>query len=447
VKIEQTNAHNKSFDEYYISQFVTHIINRLQELYNDQQQLNNNNNNTESLSSESSSSSSSSTGDSTSNSSNQTHSSSSSSSTTTATTNEEEQLIKEKLEKMKQKLIHIQQQTMETYSPTYALSMDWDQLATENSDSEVANDDDEEATDEDEDDEDDEDEEEPFNYSITKFHLKQIEESSEKDIEQAVTSGNGERFDWSLHLSEFAIQLTLMDYKLFCSIENSECVSRDYHDANDLKQFSPNISLMIDHFDMTNRWAVSQILSEETPEGRAKVITGLIELMRQLYTLDSYHSLMAVFSSLSSQAVFRLKRTKALLSCRDVAFLGILDTLLNPSKRFKALTQECRNCQAPCLPYIGVFLSQLSAVQTGYDNWMKVQGGIKLIHINKFRLYSKIMAEMHTFQKYARRYRTLFREVPVIQSFITSEIYHCQSFKSPDISQQFLEKSRTIEPR
>jgi hypothetical protein len=308
------------------------------------------------------------------------------------------------------------------HHPSYPLAHDWSLLTSNEDEYEGSWDDDEE--------------DELEMPSETKFEWKQLQE------QEQVQESN--ILDWSVR--ELAIQLTLIDAELFCAIDSSECVSRDYHEQ-ELKK-SPNIALLIDRFDTMNRWVVQQILNETELDKRVQVLSKLIDLMRHLYQMDNYHSLMAIFSALSNQSVFRLKKTMSGLNKQDVLLLKKLDYLLNPSKRFRALVDEMQYCDPPCIPYLGVLLSQLSAVQTCYDNKISVADGVKMIHINKFRLCSKVVAQLHTFQKHSLWYSKNFTRVPHLYNELLAQIYDNPAVAPNAVSsEQCMEKSLLLEPR
>jgi len=95
-------------------------------------------------------------------------------------------------------------------------------------------------------------------------------------------TGEGVKQDSYLHLSqivpdEFAQQLTLLEYKLMSEIKSREFLKQRWNKDHKETE-APNLIKAIDWFNKMSSWFSTEIVKEETAEGRKTVIVNLIKV-------------------------------------------------------------------------------------------------------------------------------------------------------------------------
>lgn len=94
----------------------------------------------------------------------------------------------------------------------------------------------------------------------------------------------------------------------------------------------------------------------------------------------------AIYGSLNQQPIFRLKATWELVDAEHNELFEQFHTLFSPNKKFKNMKDALDVQQPPSIPYIGVFLGDLSTV----DSVTKDHSGA-LVNFNKKRVCTKII--------------------------------------------------------
>eukprot|EP00029_Vermamoeba_vermiformis_P008300 TRINITY_DN383_c0_g2_i1.p1 TRINITY_DN383_c0_g2~~TRINITY_DN383_c0_g2_i1.p1 ORF type:complete len:815 (+),score=196.28 TRINITY_DN383_c0_g2_i1:83-2527(+) len=166
---------------------------------------------------------------------------------------------------------------------------------------------------------------------------------------------------------EIARQLTLLEFETYSSIKPAEFFGqawakpKTYHRA-------PHIRAMIDRFNMITRWISTLIVTEEKIRNRAKRFVKFIKVAECLRQMHNYHTLMAVLSGLNDGPVYRLKFTKDEIPPKYQQSFQELQDLMKADFSYKSYREELAQAQAPCIPYIGIYLRDLTYFEEGGNN-------------------------------------------------------------------------------
>jgi hypothetical protein len=166
---------------------------------------------------------------------------------------------------------------------------------------------------------------------------------------------------------EIARQLTLLEFETYCSIKPAEFFGqawakpKTYHRA-------PHIRAMIDRFNMITRWISTLIVTEEKIRNRVKRFVKFIKVAECLRQMHNYHTLMAVLSGLNDGPVYRLKFTKDEIPPKYQQSFQDLQDLMKADFSYKSYREELSHAQAPCIPYIGIYLRDLTYFEEGGNN-------------------------------------------------------------------------------
>jgi len=169
---------------------------------------------------------------------------------------------------------------------------------------------------------------------------------------------------------ELALQMTLIDSRYFKQIRLTELVGQAW---NKNKRKAPHVIRFISHTNRVTDWVVSSILSEESPKQRAKILTNFINLLSALKNYRNFSSIMAVISALNSSAISRLKLTHNMLNMKHIKMASAFSEMMRSVSSFKAYRTALRSSNEPCIPFMGVTLSDLTFLEDGNPDFITDQ--------------------------------------------------------------------------
>eukprot|EP00026_Physarum_polycephalum_P000936 Phypoly_transcript_00937.p1 GENE.Phypoly_transcript_00937~~Phypoly_transcript_00937.p1 ORF type:complete len:870 (+),score=157.80 Phypoly_transcript_00937:977-3586(+) len=185
--------------------------------------------------------------------------------------------------------------------------------------------------------------------------------------------------EWGL-----ALHMTIRESKLFAQIMPVEFFKQKGND--------PIVAQMINNFNRVAAWVPIAILSEIKLVHRANAVERFIKLAWNLRQLNNFHLLTAVLSGLSNSAVLRLKWTFAKVAKRYKQMLEELEATMGMEGSFKVYRNTLVNSTPPCVPYIGVYLTDLVFIEDGNPDKIG-----NMVNWTKRRLMYNIIS---TFQRY-----------------------------------------------
>merc|ERR1712224_728799 len=125
---------------------------------------------------------------------------------------------------------------------------------------------------------------------------------------------------------------------------------------------------------------------------RVLVVSHFIDICFHLLEYRNFYCLMAVFSALDSIAIRKFKYVWLRLDNKYKALLKKIGCVCDANSNFKALRKLMRrasSARVPTLPYIGVFLSDLTFVNEGAAKL--VEGFINFKRFERFNERCKIV--------------------------------------------------------
>jgi hypothetical protein len=233
--------------------------------------------------------------------------------------------------------------------------------------------------------------------------------------------------DWPL--IEVARQMTLIESELFRRIEPKECLGNAFGKKNKA-ELAPNIITSVNHFNRVSRVIVAWILSEEDVKRRSHILKKVIELAHELRLLNNYNGVNEVISGLGNAAVHRLKKTWELVPTQTEKLYKELEALV--AHPYGKLREALRNSNPPCVPYTGVYMTDLTFIEEGNKDYV---GDNELINFGKRRQVARVILEMRTYQQTPYN----LEEVPLLREFLTKH--------EPDSDNQLWSLSLVREPR
>ncbi|KAI0244492.1 hypothetical protein L0F63_001103 [Massospora cicadina] len=201
-----------------------------------------------------------------------------------------------------------------------------------------------------------------------------------------------------IHPLEVARQLTLLVSKIFCSITPSELINREFskptHDSAATfvikkAQNSTRITSLITRL----------ILSEPEIKHRVAWIKFFIEVAEYLLSLRNYGTLVSIVSALQTSAVIRLRQTWKLVPEKHMLTMERLHELTNHARNYQALRKHLRVATTPCIPFLGIYLTDLTFADEGNPTYRtSSQGSAPIINFSKCQRIARIIQEIQRFQ-------------------------------------------------
>ncbi|XP_063304764.1 ras-specific guanine nucleotide-releasing factor 1 isoform X1 [Pelobates fuscus] len=198
----------------------------------------------------------------------------------------------------------------------------------------------------------------------------------------------------SLSALEIAEQLTLLDHLIFRKIPYEEFFGQGWMKADKCER-TPYIMNTSKHFNHMSNLIATEILRNEEPMTRSSIIEKWVAVADICRCLHNYNAVLEITSSLNRSAIFRLKRTWMKVSKQTKTLIDRLQKLVSSEGRFKNLREALKNCDPPCVPYLGMYLTDLAFIEEGTPNYTEDD----LVNFSKMRMISHIIREIRQFQQ------------------------------------------------
>ncbi|RVE66231.1 hypothetical protein OJAV_G00124020 [Oryzias javanicus] len=198
----------------------------------------------------------------------------------------------------------------------------------------------------------------------------------------------------SLSAMELAEQITLLDHIVFRSIPYEEFLGQGWMKI-DKSERTPFIMKTSQHFNDMSNLVASHIISHTDVGSRASSIEKWLAVADICRCLNNYNGVLEITSALNRSAVYRLKKTWAKVCKQTKALMDRLQKIVSSEGRFKNLRETLKNCNPPCVPYLGMYLTDLAFIEEGTPNFTE-EG---LVNFSKMRMISHIIREIRQFQQ------------------------------------------------
>ncbi|CAF0731973.1 unnamed protein product [Rotaria sp. Silwood1] len=196
--------------------------------------------------------------------------------------------------------------------------------------------------------------------SLERFNKFQINnENSQQDIvliQSSISSKRATLLDF--HSTDISEQLTLLDSELFLKIQLSEIL---YMSIEKGEEYSPNLAAFTEHFNNISYWVRSRILEQNSQRQREIYFEKFLKILKHLRRLNNFNSYLAILSALDCGPLKRLNWSKSIIESIS-EHTGLIDSTGSFKNYREALNASVGQ---PCIPYIGLILSDLTFVHIG----------------------------------------------------------------------------------
>jgi hypothetical protein len=245
---------------------------------------------------------------------------------------------------------------------------------------------------------------------------------------------------------EIARQLTLLASKTFCEIQPDELLSLEWNKRDTTRARNVR-NLCILNTDLAHVVG-DTILGPDDAKRRALVIKQWCKVATACLDLNNYESLMAIMCSLNSSVVQRLKRTWESVNKKTKAKIEELNAIVDFSRNHASLRRRLETPVAPCLPFLGVYLTDLTFVEAGNPKMRDLPGttnesgeAVSVINFDRHMRMAKIVTHL---QKFQVAYK--LQEVPELKSWLQQHLQRMREGHAAMVG-QLHRRSMIIEPK
>lgn len=158
---------------------------------------------------------------------------------------------------------------------------------------------------------------------------------------------------------DLARQFTIKGSKLFCAIQPEELVGQEFAKGPG-QSLAVHVKAMSTLSNEFTNFVSESILQQEDHKRRALMLKQWLKIADRCLTLQNYDTLMSILAACSSSTIGRLKRTWDALSQKYKTIHTNLMKITDPQRNYSAYRQRLRDHSAPCLPFLGVYRTDVS---------------------------------------------------------------------------------------
>ncbi|CAI7629879.1 unnamed protein product [Penicillium viridicatum] len=235
--------------------------------------------------------------------------------------------------------------------------------------------------------------------------------------------------------TEIARQLTIVEAHMFGKVQRDELLNKNWQkkEGSSAPELAPNIRALIRYSNQLSNWVGALILAESDLKKRTQVVGHLVNVANTCHQLQNYSAVVSILAGLESAPVYRLARTWAMVTERSCNTLRPLQAMISSAHNYQAYRDTLRVAMAPCVPFLGLFLKDLTFIEDG--NPATTPEGL----IN-FHKYTMLASTIHAIQRLKEAPYAL-RPVPELQEYLATQLQ-----SAIDLHDMW-DKSCELEPR
>ncbi|KAJ8969024.1 hypothetical protein NQ317_013830 [Molorchus minor] len=198
----------------------------------------------------------------------------------------------------------------------------------------------------------------------------------------------------SLSALEVAEQMTFIDHHIFIEISSDQFLGQAWMKSDKDKK-APHIIMMTKRFNDMSRLVASEILRRDSILSRVNAIekwSAVADICRCLHNFNGVYRF--ALRSLTLP-YFDSKKTWEKVSKTSKQNIEKLQNIVSSDGRFRSLRDALHRCDPPCIPYLGLYLTDLSFIEEGTPNF--TSDG--LLNFAKMRMVAHVIREIRHFQQ------------------------------------------------
>lgn len=231
---------------------------------------------------------------------------------------------------------------------------------------------------------------------LLRLITKEEPENSKVDLNVLLappTSPSKENIE-TLSALEIAEQMTYLDHQIFVSICSEEFLGQAWI-KEDKNVKAPRIEAMTKRFNQMSALVVSEIIRRPNITARVAVIEKWAAVADIARCLHNFNGVLQICAAFNNNVVFRLKKTWEKVSKTTKQTIDKLHGIVSSDGRFRNLREALHRCDPPCIPYLGMYLTDLSFIEESTPNFSHD----KLLNFSKMRMIAHVIREVRNFQQ------------------------------------------------
>jgi len=235
---------------------------------------------------------------------------------------------------------------------------------------------------------------------------------------------------------EFARQLTIIESKLYGKIKPTECLSKTWQKKLTPGEADPaeNVKALILHSNQLTNWVAQMILTQADVKRRVVVIKHFVMIAEKCRSLNNFSCLTSIISALASAPIHRLSRTWSQVNARTTQTLESMRKLMGSTKNFLEYREALHKANPPCIPFFGIYLTDLTFIEDGIPSIIKKT---QLINFAKRAKTADVIRDIQQYQNVPYS----LQPVPELQEYIL------RNMQSAGDVHEMYERSLQVEPR
>ncbi|UPX15006.1 cell division cycle- protein [Ascochyta rabiei] len=236
--------------------------------------------------------------------------------------------------------------------------------------------------------------------------------------------------------TEFARQLTIIESKLYGKIRPTECLNKTWQ-----KKLAPgepdpaaNVKALILHSNQLTNWVAQMILTQQDVKRRVIVIKHFVNVADKCRSLNNFSTLTSIISALGTAPIHRLNRTWSAVNQRSMGVLESMRKLMGSTRNFAEYRDTLHRANPPCIPFFGVYLTDLTFIEDGIPSLIKKTN---LINFAKRAKTAEVIRDIQQYQNVPYP----LQPVPDLQDYILTNMQ-----SAGDVHEMY-EMSLSVEPR
>eukprot|EP00029_Vermamoeba_vermiformis_P007603 TRINITY_DN3333_c0_g1_i1.p1 TRINITY_DN3333_c0_g1~~TRINITY_DN3333_c0_g1_i1.p1 ORF type:complete len:437 (-),score=133.71 TRINITY_DN3333_c0_g1_i1:30-1340(-) len=229
----------------------------------------------------------------------------------------------------------------------------------------------------------------------------------------------------------FAKQLTYFEFNLFKKISFREVNYWILGKKENREAEAPNLDAVVTFVNKVSSWVATELISAQSVKARQTLIKKFILIAQYCLKYKNYNGLLEIVGGLNNPSVKRLSQTWKTMNKKYTDILGKLSLIVSPEHNWKNYRPLMQNEAPPLVPYIGLFLADLTFINDG--NPTKVDG---LINWKKMKKLSAILLQI---QRAQQSQYTNIQPDPDAQTFLRQELFILDD-------KELFKRSRVLEP-
>lgn len=203
-----------------------------------------------------------------------------------------------------------------------------------------------------------------------------------------------------ISLLELAGQLSKIEVRMFSRITERELYDLSWKKPAN-KHMCRHILRLIERTNNVSFWVATQILQADSSPGpdaaekRCNRLKKFIKLAQKCLMLSNFNTLMEILGGLSLRPIQRLKQTWALLPEKYHNMWRQMEELMDNKHNYKLYRAEIKERKPPILPYLGVYLRDLTFIEEGNPSYVDKT---HLINFQKMKMISAVISELQEYQ-------------------------------------------------